>query len=139
MIAHDSVTFQKKILIRPLALWHSSPDDTTDLYNRSVLVSELPGYPGRRHMQWSRYVTAEFLCEAINTIDINFTQEMPGLAWVWNHQCNRFIPDDYQTGVQLKHYPNSFLSTTANIQVIPQSNSMTVKQCITRLHRVLFF
>ena len=40
-------------------------------------VSELPGYPGRRHMRESYYVTADFPQEAISTTD-------QGFARVWN-------------------------------------------------------
>ena len=42
---------------------------------QSVPVAELPDYLSRRHVWWSCYVTAEFLCNI-------FTQAMPGLAWV---------------------------------------------------------
>jgi len=45
-----------------------------------VAVSELPGYPGRGHARQSRYVTADFPCESISTIDQNFTWAMPWLA-----------------------------------------------------------
>jgi len=55
----------------------------------TVAVSELPGYPGWQHARRSRYVTAKCLGKAISAIiiDQDFTWAMPGLAWVWNHQC----------------------------------------------------
>ena len=46
---------------------------------QAAALSELPGYLGRRHMRQSHYVTAELPCEAISTIDQNFTRAIPGL------------------------------------------------------------
>ena len=53
------------------------------IWNRAetVAISELPGYPGRRHTQRSCYVTPEFLHKAISTSDQNFTRAMPGHVW----------------------------------------------------------
>ena len=47
---------------------------------------EAPVYQGRRHGQQGHYVTAEFLCETVSTIDQNFTLASPGRARVWNRQ-----------------------------------------------------
>ena len=55
-----------------------------DDFHTPVVVSELPGYPSRRHVQWSRY---EFPRIAMSTIHQNFTQAMPGHAQVWNRLC----------------------------------------------------
>ena len=52
-----------------------------------MAVSELSGYPGRQHAQQSRYVTAEFLREAISTIHQNFTQAMPGSGTAYANVC----------------------------------------------------
>ena len=76
---------------------------------QTVAVSELPGYPGRRHAQRSHYITTKFPHKEISTIDQNFTWAMPGYAWVWNRQ---WCP---QTYVCTYH---SFFSTT-NCAPIP--------------------
>ena len=45
----------------------------------SVAVSELPGYPGRRHVQWSHYFTAEF-SRAQSNKHIQLTRILHGIC-----------------------------------------------------------
>ena len=59
-----------------------------------VFISELPGYPSRWHIQWSRYVTVESLRHSWISSRSNkhnwpeyFTRAMPGYAQAWNRLC----------------------------------------------------
>ena len=68
--AHTVTADTSRLLISSFSLdaWHSY-----FWMHLAVVISELPGYPSRWHAQRSCYVTAEFPCEAISTIDQNFT------------------------------------------------------------------